>query len=74
MVNYYHDMWIQQSELLVPLTHLTSFNLKFEWTNIEQMAFKKNKQTVGLRHYCPIQTLIYLSKFILMPAIPSWGQ
>ena len=40
-------MWISQSEVLVPLTHLTSSNIKFEWTNIEQMAFNKIKQIVG---------------------------
>ena len=27
-----------------------------------------------MRHYCPIQTLIYHFKFIPMRAIPSWGQ
>ena len=46
MVNYYCDMWIQRSEVLAPLTHLTSSNIKFEWTHIEQMAFDKIKQIV----------------------------
>ena len=27
--------------------HLTPSNIKFEWTNIEQMAFENNKQIVG---------------------------
>ena len=31
----------------MPLTCLTSFNIKFEWTNVEQMAFNKIKQIVG---------------------------
>ena len=26
-------------EVLAPLTHLTPANVKFEWTDIEQMAF-----------------------------------
>ena len=43
MVDYYCNMWIQQSEVLAPLTHLTSANIKFEWTNVEQMAFDKIK-------------------------------
>ena len=47
MVNYYHNMWIHQSEVLTPLMHLTSANVKFEWTNVEQMAFDKIKQIVG---------------------------
>ena len=47
MVNYYHDTWIRQSEVLAPLTCLTSANVKFEWTDVEQMAFDKIKQIVG---------------------------
>ena len=27
--------------------HLTSANVKFEWTNVKQMAFNKIKQIVG---------------------------
>ena len=46
MVNYYRDMWIRHSEVLAPLTPLTSSNIKFEWTNVEQMAFNKIKQIV----------------------------
>ena len=40
-------MWIQRSEVLAPLTRLTSSNIKFQWTNVEQTAFEKNKQIVG---------------------------
>ena len=47
MVNYYHDMWIQWSEVLTPLMRLTSANVKFKWTNVKQMAFNKIKQIVG---------------------------
>ena len=47
MVNYYHTMWINWSEVLLPLMHLTSTNVKFEWTNVKQMAFDKIKQIVG---------------------------
>ena len=32
--------------VLAPLTHLTSANVKFKWTNVEQMAFNKIKQIV----------------------------
>ena len=46
MVNYYHDMWIHQLEVLTPLMCLTSANVKFEWTNVNQMAFDKIKQIV----------------------------
>ena len=47
MVNYYHDMWIQRSEILTPLMRLISANVKFKWTSVEQMAFDKIKQIVG---------------------------
>ena len=39
-------MWIQRSEVLAPLTHLTSSNIEFEWTDVEQMAFDKIKPIV----------------------------
>ena len=47
MVNYYRNTWIWQSEVLTPLMCLTSANVKFEWTNVKQMAFDKIKQIVG---------------------------
>jgi len=47
MINYYHDMWIQWSEILAPMTWLTTANVKFKWTDIEQAAFNKIKQIVG---------------------------
>ena len=40
-------MWIRRSEVLAPLMRLTSANVKFEWTDVEQMAFDKIKQIVG---------------------------
>ena len=49
MVIYYCDMWIRWSEVLAPLTHLTYANVKFEWTDVEQMAFNKIKQIVGCK-------------------------
>ena len=72
MVNYYRNMWIQQSEVLAPLTCLTCSNTKFAWTNVEQTAFNKIKQMSDVRHYCPIQTLINHLKFTLMLAILNW--
>ena len=32
LVNYYRDMWKGKSELLAPLTDLTSKNVPFNWT------------------------------------------
>jgi hypothetical protein len=36
-------MWPRRSEILAPLTHLTS---KFQWTDIEQQGFDKVKAIV----------------------------
>ena len=47
MINYYRDMWVRRSEVLAPLSRLTSANVKFQWTDVEQAAFDKIKQIVG---------------------------
>ena len=47
MVNYYRDMWIRRSELLAPLTALTSKTVPFKWTEKCQKAFEAVKKVVG---------------------------
>jgi hypothetical protein len=44
IVNYYRDMWFCRSELLDPLTILTSSKVKFEWLPSHQLAFDKIKK------------------------------
>jgi hypothetical protein len=39
MVKYYRDMWVRRSELLAPLTSMTSKNVKFNWKDEHQKAF-----------------------------------
>jgi hypothetical protein len=39
MVNYYRVMWVRRSELLAPLTSMTSKNVKFIWTYEHQKDF-----------------------------------
>jgi hypothetical protein len=41
IVNYYCDMWFCRSELLAPLTSLTSSKVKFEWHSSHQQAIDK---------------------------------
>ena len=31
MINFYRDVWQKRSEILAPLTALTSKNVKYEW-------------------------------------------
>ncbi len=47
LVNFYRDMWIRRSDLLAPLTKLTSANAKFIWTEVEQTAFDKIKKVIA---------------------------
>jgi hypothetical protein len=47
IVNYYRDMWFRRSELLAPLTSLTSSKVKFEWHSFHQQAFDKIKKVIG---------------------------
>jgi hypothetical protein len=46
MVNYYRDMWVRRSELLVPLTSMTSKKFKFNWTDEHQKAFDNIKKII----------------------------
>jgi RNase H-like domain found in reverse transcriptase len=46
-VNYYRDMWFCRSELLAPLTSLTSSKVKFEWLPTHQLVFDKIKKVLG---------------------------
>ena len=47
MVNFYRDMWRKRSELLAPLTRLTSKDVKFVWTEVEQKAFEDIKRILS---------------------------
>ena len=40
-------MWRKRSELLAPLTRLTSKGVKFKWTDIEQNAFDEIKRVMS---------------------------
>ena len=46
MINYYHDIWQKRSEILSPLTSLTSKNAKYEWKDEQQKCFDAIKSVI----------------------------
>jgi hypothetical protein len=46
-VNDYRDMWFRRSEILSPLTSLTSSKVKFEWHSYHQQVIDKIKKVIG---------------------------
>ena len=49
VVNYYQDMWVERSHVLVPLVALTSKTKKWEWTDKHQKAFDLAKRIIAKR-------------------------
>ena len=47
MINFYRDMWKKRSELLAPLTALTSKNVKYDWKEKHQKYFDAIKGVIG---------------------------
>ena len=47
IVNYYRDMWIRRSNVLAPLSRLTSKTTAWHWTDVEQKAFDKMKRIIS---------------------------
>ena len=47
IVNYYRDMWFHRSDLLAPLTELTSNKTKFQWLPQHATAFENIKKVIG---------------------------
>jgi hypothetical protein len=46
IVNYYWDMWIRQSNILAPLSKLTTKTAKWQWTEVNQKAFETIKHII----------------------------
>ena len=71
IINYYRDMWVRRSEILAPLTNLTSKDAKWEWTDVHQQAFDKIKKLVSKETLLSFPARIFLSALasILMQAI-----
>ena len=47
MINFYRDMWQKRSEILAPLTALTSKNVKYDWRDKHQKYFDAIKRVIG---------------------------
>ena len=47
MVNSYRDMWPKRSEIVAPLTALTSGSNPWRWTEIEDNSFKEMKRVMA---------------------------
>ena len=47
MINFYRDMWQKRSEILAPLTALTSKNVKYDWKYEHQNCFDAIKRVIG---------------------------
>ena len=46
MINFYRDMWQKRSEILAPLTALTSKNVKYNWKDEHQKCFDAIKPVI----------------------------
>ena len=47
MINFYRGMWQKCSEILAPLTALTSKNIKYYWKDKHQKCFDTMKRVIG---------------------------
>ena len=47
MINFYRGMWQKRSELIAPLTALTSKNVKYDWKYEHQKCFDPIKRVIG---------------------------
>ena len=47
MINFYRDMWQKRSELLAPLTAITSKNVKYDWKDEHQKYFEAIRCMIG---------------------------
>ena len=66
MINYYRDMWHKRSEILAPLSALSSKKVPWEWTDVHQKAFNDIKTVISKKHCWHIQIFQKHLKFIQM--------
>ena len=71
LINYYRDMWIHRSELLAPLSRLTSNTVPCKWTPVEQEAFEKIKRSSARKPFWLSLIFPNLLLSTQMPVTPS---
>ena len=69
LINYYRDMWPRRSEILAPLTRLTSKDVPFQWTDVKQQVFDKIKSIVCCEVLLSYPDFNKPFHIILMPVI-----
>jgi putative transposase len=75
LINYYQDMWPRRSETLAPLTRLTSKDVPFQWTDVEQQAFDKMKAIVChkvLLSYPDFNKPFHIHTDASQQSLPTW--
>ena len=67
MIKFYRDMWQKRSEILAPLTTLTSKNVKYEWKDEHQNIFDAIKRVIGREVFLVYPYFNFTFKYIMMP-------
>ena len=63
LVNFYRDIFPRRSEILAPLTALTSSKVPFKWKDEHQKAFDKMKMAIS--QYTTLQYPEFSKPFII---------
>ena len=74
IVNYYRDMLEKRSDILAPLSRLTSKKVPFEWGKKEQTAFEKIKMIMSKDTLLTYLDFPKHLRYILMQVTLNLGQ
>ena len=60
-INFYRDMWKKRSEIIAPLTALTSKNVKYEWKDEHQKCFDAITRLIASKRFWCLSLQSYLT-------------